>query len=242
MRVDGMRERTFAIVPVIDLKGGVVVRARAGDRDSYAPLVTPLSPSPDPDAVARGLLAAVPARTLYVADLDAIAGRAPDHAALSRIARGCPGVELWVDGGFGDEVSARAFLAKGLGRPVLGSESQRDANAVRALGDEAVLSLDFRGEDFLGPPLLLDDPNLWPRAVIVMTLARVGTGAGPDFSRLTAIAARAGNRRLYAAGGLRGPEDVRALAERGVAGVLVASAIHDGRLTREHLSGLSERA
>ena len=105
-----------------------------------------------------------------------------------------------------------------------------------------MLSLDFRGEGFLGPPLLLDDPNLWPRTVIVMTLARVGTGAGPDFSRLAAIAARAGERRVYAAGGLRGPEDVRALAERGVAGVLVASAIHDGRLTREHLSGLSERA
>src|SRR5215203_2024938 len=118
-----MRERPFAIIPVIDLKGGVAVRARAGERHTYAPLVTSLSPSPDPAAVACGLLRAVPARTLYVCDLDAI------------------------DGG------------------------------------DAILSLDFRGEDFVGPPSLLDDPSLWPCAVIAMTLARVGTSTGPDLLR-----------------------------------------------------------
>lgn len=235
-----MRERPFAIIPVIDLKGGVAVRARAGDRASYAPLVTPLSSSPDPVDVARGLLAAVPARTLYVADLDAIEGRDANDAALSGIARACPGVELWVDGGFADEESARIFLARAIGRPVLGSESQRGTEAVRALGDAAVLSLDFREGDFLGPQGLLDDPGLWPRAVIVMTLARVGSGAGPDLRRLAHITARAGSRRIYAAGGLRGPEDVAPLAERGAAGILVASAIHDGRLTREHLAGYAE--
>jgi phosphoribosylformimino-5-aminoimidazole carboxamide ribotide isomerase len=235
-----MTKRPFAIIPVIDLKGGVAVRARAGERDSYAPLQTPLSPSADPAAVARGLLDAVPARTLYVADLDAIEAREANDAALSRIARNGPGVELWVDGGFGDEASARAFLAKGVGRPVLGSESQRDAAAVRALGDEAVLSLDYRGDDFIGPRSLLEDPDGWPGAVIVMTLARVGTSAGPDFDRLAPVVARAGNRRIYAAGGVRGPEDLASLAERGVAGVLVASAIHDGRLRREHLSGFGE--
>jgi HisA/HisF family protein len=235
-----MKERPFAIIPVIDLKGGVAVRARAGERHSYASLVTPLSPSAEPDAVAHGLLSAVPARTLYVADLDAIEGRKPNDRALSHIARSCPHVELWVDGGFSDEVSARTFLARGVGRPVLGSESQRDVEAVRALGNDAALSLDFRGDDFVGPAALLAEPDLWPREVIVMTLARVGTAAGPDLDRLAAVVARAGSRRVYAAGGLRGPEDLKPLDERGVAGVLVASAIHDGRLTRAHLAGFGE--
>ena len=31
------------IVPVIDLKGGAVVRAKAGDRAHYQPIVTPLA-------------------------------------------------------------------------------------------------------------------------------------------------------------------------------------------------------
>ena len=46
--------------------------------------------------------------------------------------------------------------------------------------DGFVLSLDFRGETFLGPQGLLDDAALWPHRVIVMTLARVGGGEGPD--------------------------------------------------------------
>jgi hypothetical protein len=33
---------------VLDLRGGLVVRARAGDRDAYAPIVTPLSPGSAP--------------------------------------------------------------------------------------------------------------------------------------------------------------------------------------------------
>ena len=31
------------IIPVLDLKGGVVVRARMGERHLYAPIVTPLA-------------------------------------------------------------------------------------------------------------------------------------------------------------------------------------------------------
>ena len=60
----------FRIIPVIDLRGGLVVRARAGDRDAYAPIVTPLARTAEPAAVARGLLAASPGDILYLADLD----------------------------------------------------------------------------------------------------------------------------------------------------------------------------
>jgi phosphoribosylformimino-5-aminoimidazole carboxamide ribotide isomerase len=63
------------IIPVVDLKGGVVVRARMGRREEYRPIETPLAPTSDPVDVARGLLSVHPFATLYVADLDAIAGR-----------------------------------------------------------------------------------------------------------------------------------------------------------------------
>ena len=33
------------IIPVVDLKGGVVVRARMGQREEYRPIETPLSPT-----------------------------------------------------------------------------------------------------------------------------------------------------------------------------------------------------
>ena len=225
----------FAIVPVIDLRHGVVVRARAGDRASYAPIQTPLCDTADPVDVAQALLRAVPAERLYIADLDAIEGRGANLEALRRIARTCAPIELWVDAGFSTEAAAAAFLDQGIGRPVLGTESQSDETLLRALGDRAVLSLDSRGDAPLGPARLHDDASLWPRDVIVMTLARVGSGAGPDLRAIADVKRRAPGARVFAAGGLRGPEDIAPLVAAGAAGALVASAIHDGRLRREHL-------
>ena len=221
----------FEIIPVIDLRHGAVVRARAGDRASYAPIVTPLAKGSAPADVARGLLGAVPARILYVADLDAIIdGAAPDRASLDAIAAACPGTTLWVDAGFAEATGVEAFLAAGLGRPVIGSESQADAGLVRALGDRAVFSLDTRDGERLGPDALHETPAHWPRDVIVMTLGRIGVGAGPDLGRLAAVASSSPATRLYAAGGVRGPAVIAALRRLGVAGALVASAIHDGTL------------
>ena len=38
-----MPELAIEVIPVIDLKGGAVVRARHGSRHSYVPIVTPLA-------------------------------------------------------------------------------------------------------------------------------------------------------------------------------------------------------
>ncbi len=226
----------FAVIPVLDLRGGQVVRARRGERASYAPIETPLAKGFEPGAVAAGIRAVLPAPILYVADLDAIVdGAPPDRESLAAIARACPGAALWVDAGFSELSAVEAFLAAGLGRPVLGSESQRDAGLVTALGERAVLSLDRAGSGRLGPASLHDDPSLWPREVIVMSLARIGAEAGPDLDGVAEARARAPGARLYAAGGVRGPEDLRALARLGAAGALVASAVHDGRLRADTL-------
>jgi uncharacterized protein related to proFAR isomerase len=219
------------IIPVLDLMGGSVVRARSGDRARYPPIVTPLAPSSDPLEVARGLLRIAGFGRFYVADLDAIAHTGDHRAVLGRL-RSELDLELWVDAGIADPAAARDWLASGLGALVIGSEAQRDAGLARRLcGDpRVVLSLDFRGDDFLGPPALLAEPDAWPDRVIVMTLARVGSGAGPDLARIAAIRRLAGSRKIYAAGGVRGGADLAALARTGVAGGLVASCLHDGTL------------
>jgi len=215
------------VIPVIDLIAGQVVRARMGERDAYRPIATPLAATPDPVDVAAGLLRLAPFPTLYVADLDAIRGIGDNFAALARLCAAFPGLALWIDNGAADAKALEATRA--YGAPVLGSESQRDSALVAATPD-ALLSLDFRGDAFEGPPDLLAKSELWPEQLIVMTLGRVGSGAGPDLDRLADIRARAGARRLYAAGGVRDGADLKALARAGAAGVLVASALHDGRL------------
>ena len=227
--------RPVEIVPVIDLKQGHVVRARAGERDRYAPIVTPLSPTSDPVDVARGLLAVSPAHHLYIADLDAIEGHGRDMSSIRRLAKAFPDVTLWIDAGIATPAQAQVFLDEDIGKLVLGSESQSDTDLLRAMAGKAVLSLDFRGAYFVGPDAIRDDPSLWPDTVIVMTLARVGTGMGPDLERLAWARQQAPGRKIYAAGGLRGPEDIAPLADAGVAGILVASALHDGRLDGRHM-------
>jgi phosphoribosylformimino-5-aminoimidazole carboxamide ribotide isomerase len=231
------------IIPVIDLRDAAVVRARLGRRDEYLPIQTRLSSTSDPVDVARGLLSVHPFRTLYVADLDAIEGKRENHASLARLKSAFPDLAFWVDNGILDLGAARTWLASRLGHLVLGSETQVDDTLVREMAHEEriVLSLDFRGDAFQGPPELLANPRAWPRRIIAMTLARVGSGAGPDMEKLAALRLVAPDRRLYAAGGVRDLADIERLARANIAGALVASALHDGRLTAGDIARIVKR-
>ncbi|MDN5928649.1 MAG: HisA/HisF-related TIM barrel protein [Hyphomicrobiales bacterium] len=228
------------IIPVLDLKGGEVVRAAKGRRDEYKPIVTPLSPGSDIVSVAEGLRTLYPFPTFYIADLDAIEGREPNSAALARLGAMEEPPQLWVDAGFTDAEKLSAALAEPSICPVLGTESQHDDALLRRFRDHPglILSLDFFGDGFHGPASFLDEPELWPRRIIVMTLARVGAAAGPDFERLEQIMARAGGREIIAAGGVRNEADIRALSALGAAAALVATSLHDGTLTPEQLASL----
>ena len=125
-------------------------------------------------------------RALYIADLDAIEGSGDNDAVVRELHGEFPRVELWVDRGIADRRAAEDWLATGLGHMVLGSESLADAAVAQHFADDprVILSLDFRAAAFQGPPALLAQPDDWPTRVIVMTLARVGSGAGPDLERL----------------------------------------------------------
>jgi phosphoribosylformimino-5-aminoimidazole carboxamide ribotide isomerase len=90
--------------------------------------------------------------------------------------------------------------------------------------------------------VLLEDTTLWPERIIAMTLARVGSGEGPDLDRIAAIAAKAGeSRRVYAAGGIRHRADIEAARAAGAAGALVATALHAGTITAGDLFEIAGR-
>jgi HisA/HisF family protein len=236
----------FSIIPVLDLKGGAVVHARAGDRARYAPIRSRLGAAADVVALAGALLSLTRSPVLYVADLDAIEGQGSHAEIIGALARRYPEVELWVDEGVVSPAAAIS-LARGGVVPVLGSESLGDVETlgeiVRQLGKRGcVLSLDHRDARFLGPPALETTADAWPDRVIVMSLSRVGTNAGPDLARLARIRASAGCRGVFAAGGVRDPADVGRLRAAGMSGALVATALHEGRLPGEALgSAAGER-
>ena len=230
-----MKTQPFEVIPVLDVRHGQAVRAIAGDRANYQPLVTPLAAGADPVAVAQGYRRLDPFPTLYVADLDGIEGRGGNARLLADLAAECPGMNIWADDGSADEASVSRMLGNPHVTAVVGSESHLGASELQRLiehyGDRIILSLDFAGDEFTGTNKLLADATRWPRRVIVMTLARVGTNSGPDLERIADIAQRAGEaRHVHAAGGVRNRADLAAVRAAGASGALVASALHSGQL------------
>jgi phosphoribosylformimino-5-aminoimidazole carboxamide ribotide isomerase len=226
------------IVPVIDLMGGQVVHARRGDRSNYRPLESALVGSSDPLEVVAALLATAPFPAIYAADLDAILQRGAHRDILLGIADRFPALSLWVDAGFGKAAQLGPWIGSEQVVPVIGSESLAsldDLAQLLAAAPQAILSLDTRAEQPLGPAALFSEPQRWPQRVVVMTLDRVGAGQGPALARLRSTLEQAPDRKVIAAGGVRNAADLESLEAMGVHAVLIASAIHDGTLDRATL-------
>lgn len=233
---------SMTLIPVIDLLKGQVVRGVRGDRQAYRPIESALCASSDPATVAKILVEHCAARQLYVADLDALMGGPAQHAVLRALLVAMPGIELWLDAGFSDADAALALgaqLAPHSARivPVFASESLRSRAALEACGTRfgaggCVLSLDRRDGERLDPGGCWDAVTLWPQRVIVMTLERVGSGAGPDLATLAELRRLAPSATLVGAGGVRSTADLERAHQAGAAAWLVASALHDLQLPR----------
>lgn len=240
------------VIGVVDLKAGRAVRARAGARDGYATLTlgagSPLGEVADGDALAlaRAYRDRLGLAELYAADLDAILGRGSQDVALAALA--ALGVPLWLDAAVTSAEAARRALTLGAARVVVGLETLPSYDALgdicRAVGGERVaFSLDLRD----GTPLVRDDAphaatgeppavlaaraaEAGAAAILVIDLARVGTGRGLDLDLLARVRKATPGLTLLAGGGVRGPDDLVRLAACGCEGALVATALQDGRL------------
>lgn len=234
------------IIPVIDVSRGEVVRARRGERAHYKPIVTPLAPgTTDPVAVAKALVKMHPFGKIYIADLDGIEGRGRNVHLVPSLSRALPNAQIWIDAGTGSRSAARTLLAAPVTTLVIGSETLENVAVLKDLVAEApgrtVLSLDFHGDEFMGPAALLNDTALWPHHVIVMTMARIGSDEGPDVPRIRDISRRSGGRRVYAAGGIRHRLDLEAARAAGAVGALIASALHDEKISAGDLNEIAGR-
>lgn len=232
------------VLGVLDLLNGRAVHARAGARERYEPVRAAAGASieaGDALAIARTYRNRLGLSDVYAADLDAITGRdAQDTlvAALSGIA------PLWLDAGVSSLDRARRTLALGVARVVVGLETLGSWEALRAIcsgvgSDRVTFSLDLRdGEPLASGAGQLPDPagcaaraaDAGVQSIIVIDLARVGTGAGLDMDLIARVREAAPDAMLLAGGGVRGFDDLRRLAAAGCDGVLVATALLDGRL------------
>ncbi|HYK82050.1 MAG TPA: HisA/HisF-related TIM barrel protein [Gemmatimonadales bacterium] len=245
------------VIPVLDLMAGRAVRARGGHRSAYTPARSVLvaeAAAGDPLALAQAFRDALGCDEWYVADLDAIAGGAPQRPLLQRLAG--LGGRLMVDAGCAGPDRAQDALADGAARVVVGLETLPSfatlADVARVVGRERlVFSLDLRAGRPVAPAGLHPDAtpldlaraaaDAGAGALLVLDLARIGSGAGVDLDLVAAIRAAHPALELLAGGGLAALADVTRLAEVGGDAALLASALHDGQVRAAELETLRRR-
>lgn len=232
------------LIPVLDILSGCAVHAVGGDRAHYRPLQSILHDGSDPIVIAGAFRDVLGLRDLYLADLDAIAG-SPPAFNLYRSLAGL-GLSIWVDAGLRSAEFVPALLDANVATIIAGLETLYGPDALaeivaRAGPSRVLFSLDLRD----GVPFGdwgTDDPvevarlavGAGVRKILILDLARVGTHQGLQTGAVfDAIRRRYPQVELAVGGGVRGVEDLERLAGQGIASVLVASAIHHGRIGRE---------
>ncbi len=238
------------VIGVIDLKAATAVHAVRGERERYRPVHSVITPDDgDPLALTRAFRSELGLDELYVADLDAITGAGSNGEMIAALARE---TQVMVDAGVSEPEGAQKLLELGAQRVIVGTETLSGPDALDRLLEEIpqlVLSVDLRDGRMLSPdpqlaglPALdamarLHRPGL--REVIVLDLARVGSGAGFDVELIAQLHAAFGELELLAGGGVRDVGDLRALRDAGAAGALVATALHRGVIGPRELAELS---
>lgn len=209
------------LVLAMDLKGGVVVHGKRGERESYRPLTWGLSPTADPEGYVR----VMNPRYLYIADLDRIAGTGSHDASIHACARHVE--RCYVDRGCrspSDTLAGERIVN------IAGTETAGDLR--RYTG--GMLSIDIKdGRVIPGGEMPIDvlsrAEELPFEYCLVLDISAVGTGAGLSRSSLCTMRDACG-KRLFFGGGIRDTGDLDRLASAGFDGAVLATAVHTGAI------------
>jgi phosphoribosylformimino-5-aminoimidazole carboxamide ribotide isomerase len=231
------------VIPAIDLRGGRVVRLVQGDPSRETTY------DQDPAAAARKWEERGAPR-LHLVDLDgALSGSPANRGALQAILRAIR-IPVQVGGGLRTLEAVRTTLELGAAVAILGTAAIRDPGfleaACQSFPGRVALAVDARrgrlavsGWVEETPVRLLDlvqAAGTLPLAAIIYTdIQRDGMLEGPDLEGLRSVAA-ATPHPVIASGGISSAGDIRALRNLvlpRVAGVIIGTALYDGRLTLE---------
>jgi phosphoribosylformimino-5-aminoimidazole carboxamide ribotide isomerase len=237
------------IVPALDLRGGRVVRL--GEHGDFA-RERAFAASPDAAVALASQYVEAGARRLHVVDLDAARGAGDNRDLVSRLVAEA-GAEVQVAGGVRSAADADRWIAAGAAAVVMGTAAVRDpallARVARRHAGRVLAALDVRG----GRPAVsgwgeVADLNVaemlarWADAplagLVVTSVDRDGTLAGPDLGLLAEVTATAAVPVTYS-GGVGSLADVRAVAGAGAAAVILGRSLLEGLVRLADVLALS---
>ena len=223
-------------IPAVDLRGGACVQLVGGE---YAAEKVRLE---DPVGVARGWMRYGFTR-LHVVDLDAATGRGSNAGVVLDLLRE-PGFEIQVGGGVRDEDRIEQLLADGARQVIVGTRALEDpewlADTAARFPGELIVAADVRERKLVTrgwartlPRLVLDVveelSGLPLGGLLVTAVHREGQMLGTDLPLMEDVADVA-EWPVLASGGIGSMGDLHALADRGVAGVVIGMALYTGAL------------
>jgi HisA/HisF family protein len=236
------------IIPVLDVLDGQVVHAVAGRRSEYRRVMSRLTSSADPIEVAHAIKDSFGLENFYVADLDAILAQQPNYDLYRRLK--AEGFAILLDAGIRNRQDLTSVLDAGVTRVVVGLEScssPDDLADITARVPGVTFSLDL----FQGNPRRCEGSKGWSddpyeiireaiqanvKTILPLDLSDVGMATGGSTDSICQfIRTEFPTISVIAGGGVRGPQDLDRLSRLGVDAVLIASALHDGRLVRQDL-------
>jgi phosphoribosylformimino-5-aminoimidazole carboxamide ribotide isomerase len=222
---------------VLDLFNGSAVHAVRGEREKYQPIGAKSKVVGTSDPLS--ILEALRPKEVYVADLDRITGSGDNLALIGEMAKNA---ETMADVGI-SSVEELELLPLDC-RPVLGTETGSFDLLKRATSKrEVTVSLDlFGGEVLTRDPSLKVSPldliwrlNPLPiKEIILLALDRVGTSTGLDEAFLRK-AADLSDHPILLGGGVKDGSDLDRLEDLGLAGALVATAVHGKSIPLERM-------
>ena len=228
--VTGWFKTPIEVIPAVDVLGQEAVRLHRGAYDEVMERVR------DPVATAARF-AAAGARRIHLVDLDGARSGLVRPELIRAVAEAAAPARLQASGGIRSLADAAALLEAGADRVIVGTAAFPDpAPWVDALGERVAVALDVRdgrvrtaGWTEEGAPLdeaLASCVAAGVVRVLCTAIDRDGTLAGPDLELVARVAGT--GLRVLAAGGVRTPADVAALAEAGAEAVVVGRALLAG--------------
>lgn len=216
-------------IPAIDIKDGRVVRAYAGNRRDYKPLIVGNKDFSNPESFIKILKSRFNFNNFYIADINSFKSKETNWAVIKKIINSNKENYFWIDAGFSSFNKLNKFKhfvsndeSKNV-KLIVGSEFfYNEKNLLNfILQKNLILSIDHKDNR----RILLNLAKIKNKEIILMFINKIG-GRGISWSVLKKISKTIPTKRCFVAGGIKYSGDIEQLRRLGYKGTIISSIIH----------------
>jgi phosphoribosylformimino-5-aminoimidazole carboxamide ribotide isomerase len=230
-------------IPAVDLRNGACVQLVGGSYDRERVRLE------NPAEVARSWTR-YGFRRLHVVDLDAATGRGTNVGVVREILHDTP-ADVQVGGGIRESDQIEELLADGASRVIVGTRALEEpewlADVAEDFPGQVIVAADVRDRRLvthgwartLAADILdfVEELNGLPLGGLLVTAVhREGQMQGVDLPLMEDVA-ESSHVPVFASGGVASVRDLRALAHREIAGVVIGMALYTGTLDPWEVAG-----